>query len=257
MVLFGSDIGMGTLAGLVLGLVLGGLGGTWYWGQISRKQVRDRAHSSATLLQPVEQAPQADSLRTTLQDQQASEADLVQTLEARHRLELRNTIAQLEGEHQLRLDGIVNAMVAQYEATINRLETQLAQAKTMPSQASVVSPIEPTLVNPDPVTAAQGDVAQQRFAAQTLAAQVATQRDRAAYAYWFPTLLTLAEAPDATVRALAIAGLGQVKSEIVIPVLEKALRDPDLTVVQAAAGAIANFKQYPLTRAVEELSSEE
>lgn len=254
--LFGSDVGMmGTLVGFVLGLALGGLGGTWYWGQMARKQVRDRAISTASLRQTVEQEQQAD-LQTTLQDLKAGQQDFIQTLEARHRLTLRDTIAQLEDEHQLRLDGIVNAMVAQYEATINRLEAQLGQTQAKTSPELVMSPAEPALVNLDPVATAQGNVAQQRLAAQTLAAQVATQRDRAAYASWFPTLLTLAEAQDASVRASAIAGLGQVKSEIVIPVLEKALRDPDLTVVQAAASAIANFKQYPLTLAAEESPSE-
>lgn len=58
----------------------------------------------------------------------------------------------------------------------------------------------------------------------------------------------LASDPEISVRQQAIEALGKIKSEKIIPLLLKGLRDADRDVVQFASIAIQKFKSYPMKR---------
>ncbi|EAW35032.1 HEAT repeat domain-containing protein [Lyngbya sp. PCC 8106] len=61
-----------------------------------------------------------------------------------------------------------------------------------------------------------------------------------------PTLAKLSQDPNPQVRQDAVKALGAIKSEKVIPFLQRALRDSSYTVVQAATVALEKFKSYPV-----------
>lgn len=58
---------------------------------------------------------------------------------------------------------------------------------------------------------------------------------------------------NADVRKAAIASLGKIKAESVIPLLQQGLRDSNSDVVQAASDAIARYKSYPQTPKIKTL----
>ncbi len=66
-------------------------------------------------------------------------------------------------------------------------------------------------------------------------------------------LENLAQDVDSNIRRSAIISLGKIKSEKVIPLLEKALQDSDPKVIQAASAALVNFKSYPRISKAKEL----
>lgn len=59
------------------------------------------------------------------------------------------------------------------------------------------------------------------------------------------TLDRLRQDVNPAVRQAAVIALSQIQSDIVIPLLRKSLRDPDLSVVQVASAAVNQFKFYP------------
>ncbi|MDY7015392.1 MAG: HEAT repeat domain-containing protein [Cyanobacteriota bacterium] len=59
------------------------------------------------------------------------------------------------------------------------------------------------------------------------------------------TLAVLTQDRSAVVRQAAVEAIAHVKSDSVIPLLQRALRDPDRKVVKAASAAISRFKFYP------------
>lgn len=64
------------------------------------------------------------------------------------------------------------------------------------------------------------------------------------------TLGKLAQDLQPEVREAAVEALAMVKSEKVIPLLQKALRDTDSSVAKSASAALNKFKFYPRTPAV-------
>lgn len=58
----------------------------------------------------------------------------------------------------------------------------------------------------------------------------------------------LSRDPDASVRASAVAALGQIASDRVIPLLQRSLRDRDPEVVRVASQAIARYKTYAVKK---------
>lgn len=61
-----------------------------------------------------------------------------------------------------------------------------------------------------------------------------------------PTLGKLGQDPNSQVRQDAVKALGSIKSEKVIPLLQRALRDSDYAVVREATVALEKFKSYPV-----------
>jgi len=64
------------------------------------------------------------------------------------------------------------------------------------------------------------------------------------------TLGKLAQDYDREVRQTAVEALGMIKSEKVIPLLQKALRDTDSLVAKSASAALNKFKFYRRVSAV-------
>lgn len=63
-----------------------------------------------------------------------------------------------------------------------------------------------------------------------------------------PALEKLSRDPDAAVRKNAIGALSKIPSKEVIPILQRALRDTEPSVVAAASAAIALYKVYPVSK---------
>ncbi|WP_049558338.1 HEAT repeat domain-containing protein [Limnoraphis robusta] len=61
-----------------------------------------------------------------------------------------------------------------------------------------------------------------------------------------PTLAKLSQDSNPQVRQDAVKALGEIKSEKVIPFLQRALRDSNYAVVRAATVALEKFKSYPV-----------
>ena len=63
-----------------------------------------------------------------------------------------------------------------------------------------------------------------------------------------PLLGKLSQAPEPAVRRAAVAALGNIKAETVIPFLKQSLRDSDRNVVKLASTALSRFKFYPINQ---------
>jgi hypothetical protein len=63
-----------------------------------------------------------------------------------------------------------------------------------------------------------------------------------------PLLGKLSQAPEPAVRRAAVAALGNIKAETVIPFLKQSLRDSDRDVVKLASTALGKFKFYPINQ---------
>lgn len=84
--------------------------------------------------------------------------------------------------------------------------------------------------------------------AATLGKIVRGQPMRAEVSQAIETLAILAQDRSAVVRQAAIEAIASVKSDRVIPLLQRALHDCDRNVIKTASAAIARFKFYPEKR---------
>lgn len=88
-----------------------------------------------------------------------------------------------------------------------------------------------------------------KFAASALGKMAAANALRAEGQRAIETLGKLAQDVHPEVRAAAVEALAMIKSEKVIPLLQKALRDIDSGVAKSASAALNKFKFYPRTPA--------
>ena len=88
-----------------------------------------------------------------------------------------------------------------------------------------------------------------KFAASALGKMAAANALRAEGQRAIETLGKLAQDIHPEVREAAVEALAMIKSEKVIPLLQKALRDIDSGVAKSASAALNKFKFYPRTPA--------
>jgi hypothetical protein len=84
--------------------------------------------------------------------------------------------------------------------------------------------------------------------ASALGTIAASHNRRAEVQRVVPLLGKLSQAPEPWVRRAAVAALGNIKAETVIPFLKQSLRDSDRDVVKLASTALSRFKFYPLNQ---------
>jgi HEAT repeats len=94
------------------------------------------------------------------------------------------------------------------------------------------------------------DTETRKFAASALGKFAAANAQRAEGQRAIETLGKLAEDSQPEVREAAVEALATIKSEKVIPLLQKALRDTYSGVAKSASAALNKFKFYPRTPAV-------
>lgn len=84
--------------------------------------------------------------------------------------------------------------------------------------------------------------------ASALGTIAASHNRRAEVQRVVPLLGKLSQAPEPLVRRAAVAALGNIKAETVIPFLKQSLRDSDRDVVKLASTALSKFKFYPINQ---------
>ncbi|MEG5058914.1 HEAT repeat domain-containing protein, partial [Microcoleus sp. A2-D2] len=94
------------------------------------------------------------------------------------------------------------------------------------------------------------DTETRKFAASALGNMGAANALRADGQRAIETLGKLAQDFHPEVRQAAVEALAMIKSEKVIPLLQRALRDTDSGVAKSASAALNKFKFYPRTPAV-------
>ena len=121
------------------------------------------------------------------------------------------------------------------------VEQQLQIARQEPSYASVAQLMG---------CVQSHDTETRKFAASALGKMAAANALRADGQRAIETLGKLAQDFHPEVREAAVESLAMIKSEKVIPMLQKALRDTDSGVAKSASAALNKFKFYPRTPAV-------
>ena len=127
--------------------------------------------------------------------------------------------------------------------TVNKKTQELAEKLTVmghSSQVAYIPKLKEYVNHPDRSI--------RERVASALGTIAASHNRRAEVQRIIPLLGKLSQAPEPSVRRAAVAALGNIKAETVIPFLKQSLRDSDRDVVKLASTALSRFKFYPLNQ---------
>jgi HEAT repeat protein len=270
---------------LIIGLVIGGAIAYGFFKNQSSQTEQERVFELKKVREELERVHES-RLKTAIQaarkDYETQLAQRETELKQAHQAELEARLSALQAEHQQELNAAiapppqtspaltenVNAAVpsfGDFESLLEpveddeELETSV-KSEEIPSivRQEIVSPApQPTLeetiaaiANPSrlkPYLRHPSHRARAALAA-TLGKTVRGQPMRTEVSQAIEILAILAQDRSAVVRQAAIEAIANVKSERVIPLLQRALHDCDRNVIKTASAAIARFKFYPEKR---------
>lgn len=203
------------------------------------------------------QAKHEIRLRETAEEYQNREVEMqlnLKSLQEQYESQLQAVNEQLQA-HETQMQTTIKSLQEQYESKLKQTEVPQQQSTELnPTEFTEPAQIvrqAPSYSLAELIGLVQSqDVEARKLAASALGKIAAANPLRIDGQRAVETLGKLAQDYAPEVRQMAVEALGMTKSEKVIPLLQRALRDTNSAVAQSASAALNKFKFYRRTPAV-------